>query len=106
MENKIASELFNHFLLIESNLIDLLKLATSEDEKNRLRAIYAQAWRNYNLALNRIFDMNDKRIQEIYTELEYEGQQLDTTLKNLHDIVHVINVMAKTITIGATIALA
>ncbi len=104
--NTIALELYSQFNQLEASFSQLLDRCTSEAEKERLRACYVQGWRNYNLAVSRIFDVNDAHIQQLHTDLVAQGQQLTTSLADVQHITDTINTVAKVIAFGTTVALA
>lgn len=104
--NTIALELYEQFKLLEANFNILLAKCKTREQKERLRACYVQGWRNYNLAVGRAFDMNDELVQQLHLDLVAQGDQLTASLKGVQQITEVINIVAKVIAFGATIALA
>lgn len=104
--NSIALELYEQFKQLETSFSSLLDRCTTEAQKERLRACYVQGWRNYNLALNRVFDLNDAHIQQLQTDLVAQGNLLTDGLTRIEHVADTINTVAKVIAFGASVALA
>lgn len=104
--NTIALELFQQFNQLEAHFGQLLDRCTTEAQKDRLRACYMQGWRSYNVAINREFDLNDARIQQLQTNLVVQSENLTTGLAHIENIVDTINTVASVVAFGAAVALA
>lgn len=104
--NTIALELYKQFNELEANFSALLDCCTTDVQRERLRAAYVQGWRNYNLAINHVFDFNDEQIQQLHTDLVAQGQLLTTALTDLENFANTLDTVAKVVAFGATIVLA
>lgn len=104
--NPTATELYNQFQLIENDYGTLLGACTTESQREQLRTLYNQAWKNYNLALVKMFDDNDPRIASLQQQIAAGQQQIENAIQGLNDISGTLNSIASVVSVGVSLVLA
>lgn len=101
--NPIASELYKQFKMIDDNYSDLQKACTNESQLEQLKKNHDIAFHNYNVAINKDFDSNDKEVAELQDQLEKESQKLSDALADIKSIPQTINTIASAVSLGASL---
>lgn len=104
--NPTASELYKQFNLIEDKYNDLLKACTNESQLEQLRHNYTTAFQNYNIAINKKFNYDEKKITDLQDQLVKDGQQLSNALTDIQSISQTLNTIANVVSFGTSFILA
>ena len=98
--NETFDDLERQYFTIKSNFNRLLFACQTDDQRNELRAAYANSRDNYNKAMNQIFDDNDTAIDALRSELSNSQQQIEDSLTNLQEISKVIDTITAAVSVG------
>ena len=101
--NPIVSELYKQFKMIEDKYSDLQTACTNKSQLEQLKKTYDIASHNYNVAINKDFDSNDKKVAELQDQLEKESQKLSDALADIKSITQTINTIASAVSFGASL---
>ena len=104
--NPTATELYNQFKIIEVDYGTMLNACSTESQREQLRTLYNQAWKNYNLAILKDFDGNDPRIVDLQQQIASGQQQIQNAIHGLNDISQTLSTIASIVSIGASLILA
>lgn len=104
--NPTATKLYTQFQLIEEEYGTLLSACTQESQREQLRTLYNQAWKNYNLAIVKVFDDNNPRIADLQQQIASGQQQIQSAIAGLANISQTLSIIASVVSVGANLVLA
>ena len=96
-----VKNLYDQFKNIEDNYGLLLQRCASEDEKEKLRAAYTQAWRNYNQAINKTFREDDPAVAELRAQIALQTTEVQDALHGLQAMAKTLDTIARCVALGS-----
>lgn len=99
-----ASDAFDglqeQYFTLMDNFNRLMAACQTDEQRNALRAAYAQSRDNYNAAINNILNANDPNIDALQAELKSSQGKVEDSLTNLQDISAVIDTIGAAVAVG------
>ncbi len=96
-------DLEKQYFTIKDNFNELIAACQNDDQRNALRAAYAQSRDNYNTAMNLILDDNDPQVGSLLSELSNSQNEIENSLTNLQDITTALNTITAAVSVGTKI---
>jgi hypothetical protein len=92
------------YLFLTQHLAAILVACQTDDQRNRVRASYVEARRNYWNAINQIFHDDDPKIEQVVEQMKEAQDSLQKMTQDLANVAKVITAITTAVKVGSELA--
>jgi hypothetical protein len=102
-ESEVFDILQKNYFILDQNFNKLFDACKTEEQRDQLRNAYVISRDNFWAARSRVFQQNDPLVANLLEKLKSDQALIENSLKNLQDIVQVLNLITAAIHIGSSL---